>query len=64
MPKMKTKKAVAKRVKITARGKVKVSKTGTGHLRSVKSPKSRRQSRRKMILSKAFTKSVKRRLGM
>lgn len=64
MPKMKTKKAVAKRVKVTARGKIKVGKTGVGHLRSVKSPKARRQSRRKRILSKAFTKSVKIRLGM
>jgi large subunit ribosomal protein L35 len=64
MPKMKTRKAVAKRVKITARGKVKVGKTGTGHLRSVKSPKARRQSRRRRMLSKSFVNVVKAGLGL
>ena len=43
MPKQKTHKGIAKRVKVTARGKVKRKKAGTGHLMSSKTSKRRRQ---------------------
>jgi large subunit ribosomal protein L35 len=43
---IKTKKAVAKRFKITARGKVLRSKAGRRHLLQTKSPKRRRGLRR------------------
>lgn len=60
MPKMKTNKAVAKRVKVTARGKLKVGKPGSSHLKSVKSPKRLRTKRKGMTLSKSFVKHAKR----
>ncbi len=46
MPKMKTNKAVAKRIKVTARGKVLRHRPGVSHLRSVKSPSRLRRFRK------------------
>ena len=46
MGKQKTHKGIAKRVKITGRGKVKRRKAGTGHLLSGKKSKRKRQLRR------------------
>ncbi len=43
MPKQKTHKGLAKRVKITARGKVKHKRAGTGHLMRTKNAKRRRR---------------------
>lgn len=63
MPKMKTNKAVAKRVKITARGKVLVRRGGAGHLKSRKSPKQIRRFRLSKQLSPSFAKQAKRMLG-
>ena len=48
--KNKTHKGIAKRVKITARGKVLVSKPGRRHLAISKTAKRRRQLRRKTVL--------------
>jgi len=45
MPKMKTHKGIAKRVKITASGKVMVRKSGKGHLMAGKRGKKVRQLR-------------------
>ncbi len=59
MPKMKTKKAVAKRFKLTANGKVKYSKAGSGHLLACKSRKRKRNLRRGSLLSKPETVRVK-----
>jgi large subunit ribosomal protein L35 len=56
MPKMKTRKAVAKRVKVTARGKLLRHRAGAGHLKSRKSPKRLRKFRKAVAVSKAFTK--------
>lgn len=39
MPKMKTKKAAAKRYKVNKNGKVKIQKSGRRHILSGKSPK-------------------------
>jgi large subunit ribosomal protein L35 len=43
MPKLKTHKGLAKRVKITASGKIKHKRAGMGHLMSGKSAKRRRR---------------------
>ena len=64
MPKMKTNKSVAKRVKVTARGKIKRRHPGSGHLKSKKTPKQIRRFRKDADLSKGFAKQAKRLLGM
>jgi len=43
MPKQKTHKGLSKRVKVTARGKVKHRRSGGGHLMSAKTAKRRRK---------------------
>jgi large subunit ribosomal protein L35 len=63
MPKAKTRRSVAKRVKITARGKVLRHRPGSGHLRSRKSPKRLRRFRKETGLSKAFAKQARALLG-
>jgi len=50
MPKLKTHKGLAKRVKITASGKVKHKRAGMGHLMSGKSAKRRRRLNRPATL--------------
>jgi large subunit ribosomal protein L35 len=51
MPKLKSHKALLKRVKVTARGKIKFKRANTGHLRSHKSGNKLRQLRRKSVAS-------------
>ncbi len=63
MPKMKTSKAVAKRVKITARGKMLRNRPGAGHLKSKKSPSRLRRFRQTRKLSPGFTRQVRQMLG-
>ncbi len=58
MPKKKTNKAAAKRVRVTATGKMKFSKPGTGHLLGPKSRKRKRNLRKAGILSKPETKRI------
>lgn len=58
MPKKKTNKAAAKRFKKTAKGKIKYSKAGSGHLLSGKSRKRKRGLRRRSILSKPECKRI------
>ena len=58
MPKQKTRKAVAKRFKITGSGKVKRSSAGRGHLLSCKSAKRKRQLRAGGSLSQADRRRV------
>jgi len=53
MPKQKTHKGLAKRVKVTARGKVVRRKTFRGHLMSGKSGARRRRLRRPAVMSPA-----------
>ena len=64
MPKMKTNKAIARRVKITARGKVMRRHPGGGHLKSRKSPKRIRRFRTTVEVAPAFARLAKRKLGM
>ena len=59
MPKGKTKKAAAKRFKKTAKGKVKYSKAGTGHLLAAKTRKRKRGLRGGGVLSPVEAKRVK-----
>jgi large subunit ribosomal protein L35 len=59
MPKKKTRKAVAKRFKRTAKGKIKHSKAGSGHLLSSKSRKRKRKLRGSSLLSKVEAKRVR-----
>ncbi len=59
MPKTKTNKAAAKRIKVTASGKLKYSKAGSGHLLSCKSRKRKRNLRKSGILSPAENKRIK-----
>jgi large subunit ribosomal protein L35 len=63
MPKMKTRKAIAKRVKVTARGKMLRNRPGSGHLKSRKSPKRLRRFRTRAAVSPAFAKQARRMLG-
>jgi large subunit ribosomal protein L35 len=53
MPKQKTRKAVAKRFKLTGRGKVKRTTAMRGHLLSCKTRKRKRQLRGGSMLSAA-----------
>lgn len=63
MPKIKTHKGLAKRVKITGTGKVKRRKAGAGHLLSDKSGKRRRQLRRTVLIEGKIGRQIKRALA-
>jgi large subunit ribosomal protein L35 len=64
MPKHKTNKSMAKRLKVTARGKIMRHRPGAGHLKSVKSSKQIRRFRKTMALPKCFVKQAKVLLGI
>lgn len=59
MPKMKTKKAVAKRFKKTATGKVKRHKVGRRHLLGHKSRARKRGLRQAAIVPPSFEKNIR-----
>ena len=63
MPKQKTHKGLAKRVKVTARGKVKRKRAFGGHLMSGKSAKRRRNIRSSSIVSGKVAKTIREELG-
>jgi large subunit ribosomal protein L35 len=60
MPKMKTKRAAAKRVKATASGKLKRRSGWKRHKLETKSPKRRRKLRKATLISKADQPGLKR----
>jgi large subunit ribosomal protein L35 len=64
MPKMKTKKAITKRIKVSARGKILRYPAGASHLKSRKSNKRLRGLRKPRKLSKGFAKQAKGLLGI
>jgi large subunit ribosomal protein L35 len=64
MPKQKTNKSIAKRVKVTKRGKILRGRPGRRHLLSVKKGKRRRQLRRSAELGKEEAFRVKKLLGL
>jgi large subunit ribosomal protein L35 len=59
MPKMRTKRAAAKRLKKTASGKLKRYRGWKSHLLEAKEPKRRRRLRQATLVSKADTKRMK-----
>ncbi|MBN1343372.1 MAG: 50S ribosomal protein L35 [Phycisphaerae bacterium] len=63
MPKQKTHKGSAKRMKVTANGKVLRKKTFGGHLMSGKSGSQCRKTRKTVALAKPDAKRALRRLG-
>jgi large subunit ribosomal protein L35 len=62
MPKMKTNKAVAKRFKVTGKGKVKRGQAFMSHILTKKSAKRKRNLRKAVIAAKGDMKRVKRML--
>ena len=62
--KFKPNKGLLKRIKITATGKVKVRKPGSGHLLSHKSGKRRRNLRRPLVTANCERKRVMAMLGL
>ena len=64
MPKQKTHKGLAKRVKVTANGKIKRRRSFSGHLLSGKSGKRLRNLRQSTGMSKAMCQKTKQALGM
>ncbi len=62
MPKIRTKRAVAKRIRLTGTGKVKRMKqfSGCHHIREKKSPKRTRDFRKTVLASPADEKNLKR----
>ena len=59
MPKMKTHRGAAKRVKLTAKGKLKRGKAYTSHILNKKSPKTKRNLRKAGLISKSDMKRVR-----
>lgn len=59
MPKMKTRKAVAARFRVTATGKLKASQPGKRHLLTHKTAKRKRQLRRPSLLNEGQLKTYK-----
>ncbi len=51
MPKLKTKKAISKRFRVTKGGKIVANRASRRHMMADKTPKRRRQLRRKLIAS-------------
>jgi large subunit ribosomal protein L35 len=62
MPKLKTRKSVAKRFKITKTGKILRMKTGRRHILTKKSRARKRHLKKKTLVSKSFSRNIKRQL--
>jgi len=63
MPKMKTHKGLKKRIRVTARGKVRFKRSCAGHLMSSKSGNRCRSLRRPGILEGALAERIKTAMG-
>ncbi len=63
MPKLKTHKGLAKRVRVSPNGKIKRRKAFAGHLMSGKTGNRKRALKRTNLISKGFTRSSLRALG-
>ena len=59
MPKLKTRKTVARRIKITGTGKLLREMSGTGHLKTKKSRKRKRRLKKLVVLSPGMAKNIK-----
>ncbi len=62
MSKMKSKRAAAKRFKLTGTGKVKFKKMNKGHIMTKKSPKRVRQLRASSYVAEADAKKIRKNL--
>jgi large subunit ribosomal protein L35 len=62
MPKLKTKKAVAKRFKVTGTGKLTYHKCNKQHILGKKSPKRKRKLRKAAVVDATNVKQIKRML--
>ena len=62
MPKLKTNKSIAKRVKITRKGKIKKRTAGRSHILGKKTRKRKRHMRRSSYLSASDAQRVRRML--
>lgn len=64
MPKIKTKRAAAKRFKLTAKKKIKRDKAFSSHILTKKSPKRKRNLRKSDLVDGTQERRVKRMLGV
>jgi large subunit ribosomal protein L35 len=64
MPKLKTHKGVAKRVKVSKGGKVRRHQAWHGHLMAGKSPGRRRRLKRPVIANRSVARRLARLLGL
>lgn len=64
MPKLKTRRAVAKRFKVTGSGKLKRSHAYAGHILTKKTTKRKRNLRKSDIVHSSDEKRMKRMLGI
>ena len=62
MPKLKTKKAAAKRFRVTGSGKLKRNKSNTQHILGKKSTKRKRNLRHATTVDKSVQNSIKKKL--
>jgi len=62
MPKLKTRKAAAKRFKATGTGKIKKMKANKTHILEHKSPKRKRNLRKSNLADKTVVKTIKKML--
>jgi large subunit ribosomal protein L35 len=62
--KLKPNKAVAKRFKVTATGKLKRGHSLTSHLRSARSPKKKRHLRRPALVFEGLARNMRRLMGV
>ena len=60
MPKMKTKKSIKKRVKVTGTGKLMRCKQGRRHILTKKTSKRKRHLKKQALMDESFTKKYKR----
>lgn len=58
MPKLKTRKAVAKRFKLTASGKVLRRKSKQNHFNARQTPKKKREKRNDQVVAEQFSKNI------
>ncbi|MHC4636025.1 MAG: 50S ribosomal protein L35 [Planctomycetota bacterium] len=64
MPKQKTHKGLTKRVKVTAKGKIKRGVAGSGHLMSCKNAKRRRRLSKTTLVDGTNVKVIRAKLGV
>ncbi|MEA1986493.1 MAG: 50S ribosomal protein L35 [Candidatus Marinimicrobia bacterium] len=64
MPKVKTNRGAAKRLKVTSSGKLKRKKAYTGHMFTSKSKKQKRSLRQSTLVSKGDKKRMKDLIGI